>query len=253
MQYNSHATNQDIVSEINFWCDSDATSYPIADKTRSVNVAYEELIGKIINADGTWQYDDTNYSNLPRGKGTLVEGQEWYSFASEYLKIEEIHILTTGNLYQKIPQIDNEVLGELSWEEYFGRDSSGNALKGFPLYYDILGDSIRLGPTPTSTQVTLTNGIQIVFKRTADLFTTTDTTQEPGLPSLYHVLLAYKAALPYCMKYKKENVSSLLRLIGSDNSRDPYYGGMTLDLIKHYSKRNPDNRPIMTMKRINHI
>ena len=62
MQFNSNATNQDIVSEIYSLCDADSTSYPINAVTRRVNVAYEELIGLILTADGTWQWDDTNYT-----------------------------------------------------------------------------------------------------------------------------------------------------------------------------------------------
>ena len=85
MQFNTHATEQDLVSETRRLCDADSTSYHINDVTRRINAALEELIADIITADGTWQYDDTNHTTLPRGKGTLVEGQEAYSFASEYL------------------------------------------------------------------------------------------------------------------------------------------------------------------------
>lgn len=208
MQYNSHATGQDIVSEINALCDSDATTYPIADKTRRVNTAYQELVGEIITQDGTWQFDDTNYTDLPRGKMTLVEGQEDYEFASEYLSIDAIEILNkAGTQYQRIKPLDHHELGGVSPQEYFGTDSSGNPSKGFPEFFDVVGDTIFLYPAPTSTSMTLTNGLRIWFKRNVDLFTTTDNTQEPGLPSPYHVILAYMAAIPYCMTYKKDRVA----------------------------------------------
>ena len=67
--------------------DADTTSLTAANLLIFVNNALESLIGKIINADGVWQYDDTNYSDLPIGTGTLVNGQESYSFADEYLDI----------------------------------------------------------------------------------------------------------------------------------------------------------------------
>src|SRR3990167_10562777 len=240
VQFNSHATNQDLVSEINSLCDSDATSYPIADKTRSVNIAYETLIGKILEADGDWQWDDTNYTTLPRGTGTLVEGQETYSFASEYLNIQMVEILDDSSpaRYRKIDPIDSLDLGGLSPEEYFGITSGGVAQIGFPRYYDKVGDTIILYPAPTATEVTLTAGIRIWFQRTAGLFTTTDTTQEPGIPSPYHVLLAYYAAIPYCMKYKKDRVAWL------ENKWDEGVANM----LKFLGKREKDKRKIMTNK-----
>ena len=97
MQFNSHATNQDLVSEARDLVDADSTSYPIAAVTRRINIGYETLIGKILEADGDWQWDDTNYTNLPRGTGTLVEGQESYSFSSEYLNIQMVEVLDNAS------------------------------------------------------------------------------------------------------------------------------------------------------------
>lgn len=202
----------------------------------------------MINEDGVFQWDDTNYTSLPRGTGTLVEGQEWYSFASKYLKIEEISILPAGSgVYQKIKQIDPSDLGELSWEQYFGRDSSGNPNKGFPTYYDLLGDSFRLGLAPTSTAVTLAKGFQVTFKRTASLFTPVSTTvadtTEPGIPSPYHPLLAYMASLLYCAKHQKDRVPFILSEITTLNEK----------LKRHMGKRNPDRRNVLAGKKILYI
>ena len=230
MQYNSHATNQDIVSEINSLCDSDATTYPIAAKTRRVNSALEELIGDIINADGTWQYDDTNYTNLPIGTGNLVNNQQTYSFTSEYLQVEAIEILDLNNRYHRLQQLDHRELGGLSPDEYFGVDSSGSPTTGRPEYYDIVGDTIFLYKSPNSSSVTLTNGLQIYFKRTADLFTTTDTTQEPGLPSTHHILLAYMASIPFCMIYRKDRVAFYEKKVAE----------MKKTLLQHYAHREKD-------------
>jgi hypothetical protein len=72
--------------------------------------------------------------------------------------------------------------------------------------FDINGDTIRLYPAPTATSCTLASGLRVSFKRAPDLFTVSDTTQQPGLPSSYHAILAYKAALPYAAIYKKDRV-----------------------------------------------
>ena len=150
-------TIADINAEARALSDADTTSYPAADLLRRVNSALEELVGDIINADGTFQYDDTNYSDSPVGTATLIEGQEAYSFASEYLQIEAIEILDTASpaVYYKLRAIDRNELGDLSTEQYFGLTSGGDPAKGKPEYFDLVGDTIRLYPAPAATAVTL--------------------------------------------------------------------------------------------------
>ena len=212
-----------------------------------MNDAYEELIGMIINADGVWEWDDTNQTDLPVGTGNLIEGQESYSFAAEYLKIKKMKVKDKGGLWRPLQQIDQSdpEFTEVTIESYFGLDSSGNPQKGLPLYYDILGDSFRLYPSPTSSAVTLTNGIKTEFVRTGILFTPVSTTAAdttaPGLPSTHHVLLAYKASLPYCMSYKKDRVPLYLSTIQK----------MESTLIKFYARRNSDRRNVITGRMIN--
>lgn len=241
-------TISDINAETRALCDADTTSYTAPDLLRRVNNAWEELIGDIINADGTWQYDDSNWTDHPVGTGNLVEGQEDYAFASEYLQIEQVEILDANSpaYYRKIKPLDRSELGDLSTEEYFGLESNGNPKKGIPEYFDQVGDTIRLYPTPTSTSSTLTNGLKIYFKRTADLFTTaqvTTGTKVPGLPSTHHVLLSYMAAIPYCMSYKKDRVSWLEKKVTE----------MKKTLLEHYAHREKAKRKIMRNKEINFI
>lgn len=244
MQLDAHATNQDINTFIDFLCDSDDTSFSVQNKVLNINAFYEELAGEIILADGDWQFDDTNYTNLPVGKGTLVEGQQTYSFASEYLSIEAIEVLNlAGNTYRRLKPIDHNNLNGLSPDEYFGTDSSGNPNKGIPEYFDILGDTIFLYPAPAAASMTLANGIQVWFKRTVDLFTTADTTQEPAFPSAYHSILAYGASIPYCMKYKKDRVALYQKKVDQ----------MTKGLLAFYGQRDKYTRKIMTNKGISHF
>lgn len=235
-------TIANINQEIRDLCDADTTSLTNATLLRRVNTAYETVIAWIITADGTWQFDDTNYTDHPRGTGTLVEGREDYSFASEYLDIEAIEILNDSSpaKYVRIKPLDHSMLGDLSPEEYFGLTAAGNAMTGFPEWYDKNGDTIRLYPAPTSTEVTLASGIRVWFKRTADLFTSaqvTTGTKEPGFASPFHVILAYMAAIPYCMAYKKDRVALYKNEVEQ----------MKKDLLKFYGHREADKRKVMTM------
>lgn len=241
MQLDGHTNGLDLNTLIDFLADSTDTSYTVAQKVLNINAFYEELIGKIISADGSWQWDDTNQTTEPVGTGTLVEGQQRYSFTSEYLDIEMIEVLNqNGTQYQKIFPLDKAELGDLSPEQYFGTDSSGNPSKGQVLYYDKVGDTIYLYRAPAAANHTLASGLRVWFKRTADLFTTSDTTQEPGLPSPYHSILAYGAAIPYCAKFKKDRVPLYQAKVNQ----------MTEDLLKFYSRREKDTKKVATMKSV---
>lgn len=222
-----------IVDEIDALCDSDSTSYPLASKIRRVNAAYEELIGDIINSDGTWEWDDTNHSDLPVGTGNLVNAQETYSFASEYLEIRQVKVKNASGDWIVLKPIDYRDYKDIAIEEAF-------AATGMPEYYDIVGDTIKLYPAPATASVTLTAGLKIHFTRTGDLFTTSDTTKSPGLPSTHHVILAYMAAIPFCMTYKKDRVA-----LYQEKVRD-----MKRTLLLHYGRREKDVPKIMEMDQI---
>jgi hypothetical protein len=244
--YDATKATNGLCQEVDRLCDTTDNSYPRLDKTARINNALEELVGKIISSDGVWEWDDTNQTDLPVSTGTLVEGQESYSFAAEYLKVKRVKIKDlNGNwfLLKQIDQQDLEASGT-AIESLFGI-SSGNPQTGLPQYYDILGDSIRLYPAPTSANVTLASGIKADFVRTAVLFTatsaTTADTTEPGLPSPYHVLLAYKASLPYCASHKKDRVGWLTSEIAR----------LEDSLIKFYAKRNPNRKNRITMLQTN--
>lgn len=246
MQFYDATNKRAICQAIDRECDSDDTAYPRLDKTAEVNDGLEELVGLLISVDGVLQFDDTNWTDAPRGLGNLVEGQSYYTYASEYLKIEQVDILV-DEIYRRIKQIDHDELGGRSPEEYFGIETGGGIKKGLPEYYDPEGDSFRLYPSPTSTSCTLANGYRIWFKRTASLFTPVSTTAadttEPGIPSPFHKLLVYYASIPYCMKYKKDRVAWLEKKWDEGKKA----------LVAFKSKQNPDHRPIMTMKTVNHI
>ncbi len=245
--YNTSNPENSLVHECWSLCDATITDYPLSTVTRRFNIAYEELAGLIINADGTWQYDDTNYTDHPVGKGLLVEGNQAYSFASEYLQIESVDILGTDKIYHRLKSIDQHDLKDQSLDEMYGVDSSGNPLKGMPESFDQNGDTIRIYPAPTSTSVTLTDGLRITFKRAPSLFAITDTTKVPGLPSSFHSILAYKASLPYNSIYHPERVDYIRRTVGSIDTQSPYYGGMTKELIDSFCHREKAREARMTM------
>lgn len=223
MNFNS-GTNS-IIDEIDSLCDSDSDSYPIAAKTRRVNIGMDEVIAEILQADGTWQYDDQNQTDLPIGTTDLVDGQQDYAFEDEFLVIERAEVKDNSGTWHKLKPFDqSEVEGAL--EELYGTD-------GLPLKYDKQGRSILLYPAPATANVTITGGLKVWFKRNATKFTTSDTTKEIGFASPFHSILAYIASIPYAMTYKQDRVvmyqNEVIRLKGEIRA---FYGRREKDVRK---------------------
>ena len=182
--------------------------------------------------DGKWQFDDTNYTDFPIGRGTLLASQQDYTFASDVLEVEGVSVLNASGDWAKLTPIDDKELG-VDPEEFASID-------GLPVYYDKQGRSILLYPAPAAANVTLTNGLKVFFKRTADLYTSaefTTGTKEPGFPSPFHVILAHRTALPFLSAYLPQAVNFSL----SEIER------LKKGLTKHYGRREQDRRKRMSM------
>ena len=219
-------TITDINLETRALCDADTTSYPAATLLRRVNQAYEELVGKIIGLDGTWQFDDSNFTDLPIGVTTLVNGQNDYSFDSSMLEIERVEVKDKDGTWHLLSPVDKSQIGE-AIEEYYKVD-------GLPLVYDKQGASLFLYPAPDNgVSVTLASGLRVYFQRTASIFTSAEVstgTKQPGFASPYHMLICYKAALPYCLSYKKDRVPLLEKKIMD----------LEKDMLRFYARREKD-------------
>lgn len=223
-------------TEARLLVDADTVSYTAADLLRRINNAYEETVGLILGCDGKWQFDDSNYTVFPIGETTLVASQNDYTFDSTHLEIERVQILDSGGIWKFLHPIDISQIS-IAIEEFHKTD-------GVPIYYDKQGSSILLYPAPAASAVTLTNGLRVFFKRTASIFTTAEVTtgtKQPGFVSLYHIVLAYKAALPYAQAYKKDRVAGFINEINR----------LEKGIVKHYSRREQDRRKRITMAGVN--
>lgn len=228
-------TIADINLETRDLCDADTNSYTAATLLRRINSAYEQVVGWIIQADGTWQFDDSNYTDLPIGTQTLVASQSAYTFNDKFLQIEEVQIKDDEGNWQIIQPIDQrEYSDETPLSEAFETD-------GFPQFYDkIAEDTIKLYPAPSAADCTLTGGLKIKFKRTASIYTSAEVTtgtKVPGFISTYHYILSYMAAIPFCMTYKKDRVALFERKVEE----------MKKGIIEAYTQREKDKRKVITM------
>lgn len=213
-------------------CDADATSYPDAILLLHTNAAYEETVGDILGFDGLWQFDDSRFTDFPIGTTTLVNAQGDYAFDVSHLEIERVEVKDQSGIWHELNPIDiSQIEGAIG--EY-------QKNPGLPYEYDKQGSSLLLYPAPATGSVTLIGGLKVYFQRTAAVFTSAEVTTGtavPGFVSTCHYILSYKAAVPYCMKYKKDRLPGLFLKIEDFNKR----------LKTFYSRREKDRRKVLSM------
>lgn len=201
MQFNSHPTNQDIVSAVDYYAHTDRSSYSLEDLTRNANKYYKRAVSLIQQSDRNWVWDDRNNTNLPIYTDDLVNGQPDYTIPTDVRDILRIEITDDEDRSTQIIRLnENEVHGSLD-EVY--RDN------GTPRKYQFLGESLYLYPAPNYDA---TGGIKLFGKRAGSLFETTDTTKEPGFDSQYHDYIAIGAAFEYAVSPRANNQELASRL-----------------------------------------
>jgi hypothetical protein len=219
MQYNSHASSQDIISQISLLTDTNTDEYSLADRTRNANVAYHKAVAIIQRADGLWQFDDANNTTLPIATTTLTADQRDYQLQDDMIELERVEVKDSNGLWRKLLAIDQSEV-PVALDEF--QKTSGN-----PMYYDKLGRTIYLYP---ASNVTVADGLKIRYKRPANIFTTTDTTKEPGFDAMWHDYIPTYAALVYCELYKPKRVAMLLDRLNR----------MEKDMLSFYGRRSKD-------------
>jgi|TARA_Y100000310_G_scaffold120477_1_gene119258 hypothetical protein len=214
----------DINAEARALVDADTTSLTDATLLRRVNAAYEEVIGKLLALDTNWSFGDSNYTSLPTGLSNLTAGTQAYQLTSGWLNIHSVQILDDdGNWKELKPRLLKDLEPITEYQETDGE----------PAEYALREDFLLLFPAPAAADVTTTNGLKLIVDRTASVYTSgevTTGTKVPGFASPWHVLLAYKMALPYAQSYKPKRVPFLVNEINR----------LERGLINHYSKTNKD-------------
>jgi len=198
MQYSDTSTNQGIIQDITFNCDATLTDYTIEDRTRNVNKWYHKAAVVIQTADGTWQWDDANNTTLPEGTTNIVSGQKNYTLSDSMLEVERVECKDASGNWSVLKPVYYSTVSE-ALDEY-------KSTTGTPLEYDKIGRSLVLYPAANYDS---TGGLKVYFKRHANIFTTADTTKEPGFAEAFHSYLSLGASLNYCLIYKTERVANL--------------------------------------------
>jgi hypothetical protein len=214
-------TFSEITADIDFLCGSTSASYPLADKTRNVNIAYNDVARLIWDSAGGWQYDDSNATTLPIATTTLVHGQKDYALPSTLQRLERVEVLDSSGDYQKLTQID--------WHDLSLATTEYQSDNGLPNSYDLVGSSVMLYPSPSSASVTVASGLKVYFSREVTEFTT-GSTGSPGFAKSFHRILSYAAAIDFV-----QDENTRRNLVGQKARLE---NGLT----KFYSHRNVERR-----------
>lgn len=188
----------EIRTDVDFLCGSSSATYSATDKTRNINIAYQDVARVIWESAGGWQYDDSNATTLPVAMTSLMHTQQDYELPSTAQRVHRVEIMDSAGNWVKLSPLDQSDVS-IAMPEFLG----GSA--GMPIYYDLVGRSILLYPAPSSGYATLASGMAVYVDRDVTPFTTSATTTLPGFATAFHRLLSYAAAIDFDQNSEHRN------------------------------------------------
>lgn len=187
------------------------------------------MVGDVLQCDGRFEWDDTNYGDQPVATFDLVADQTSYSIteddnSAEILDVTRVEVknAASGDFY-KLKPIDQREISEgyTEWME----------ASGIPQYFDWNGSVLTLFPASSYAS---TNGAKIWFKREPSYFASTATTKEAGFASPFQKILWLGPAYDYSLSSKPND--RLRQEAEAERER----------LREFYSRRNKYEQPRMT-------
>jgi len=158
--------------------------------TNLINAWYRKADTWLWEAVGTWEFDDSNRTDLPIATTDLVADQRDYELPSTARKIDRIEVKDSDGDWSPVYPMDKSEIPTTAMEEF-------EETNGLPEYYDMVGRSILLYPKPSADDVTLTDGLKLYCSRDIVAFSSSATTREPGFDNHFHRICSLGAAYDY--------------------------------------------------------
>lgn len=230
MQFNPTDKSVSIVGDIDFLLFSDSSSlntdYSLTDRTRNINIAWDETVAELYKADPNHQWDDTTNTDFPIATTALVNALDHYTMLDSSLVVHRVRMKDAqGNWITLTPKLRKELT-----------DTELNAT-GTPDKYFKLGEAIFPLPVP---DYGIAAGVELTFQRGGNHFTTASTTTSPGFNSQFHQILSIKAAKRYAMANGMSEKVEMLTEMEND---------VMAKMLEHYQLRSPDEKPQFKLKR----
>jgi len=199
VKFNDTTTNQGIIQEIDFLCNTDSSSYSTPDKTRNINRWQHIVVAEILDSMDEWDFQGNKaYSDLTANK--------WdYSWPTEILKIKRVEVdYDDDGKYVVAKPIDSSTYGGT-----IATSAEINNIfsEGEP-YYDAYGDKLYLYPVPDTA---VNSGLIVWYTKNVNEFTAMDTSWptnmvgnsgEPAFAEPFHRILSLGASLDYAKKHQ---------------------------------------------------
>lgn len=213
----------------------DTGAYSDADLLIDLNAEQERLGGVILTetAGGRWKWGDINYTALPTYTMDLVAGTAFYAIdaLTGPLMILGAEVADNNGTYHLLDPITLDDIHAAGFAQ-----STYMSTNGLPFEYEKREHAVILYPAPAAANVTLTAGLRIFFLRGMSAITSASATDPIGFPLPWHKALGFGTAHTYAVIKGLANEASLER-----NALK-----WERQLLRFISKRNADDRPIMS-------
>lgn len=202
--------------------------------TADCNLSLDDFKVIELTADGTWQSDDSNYTDFDIIKTNIVSGQADYTWTTDdngayILEVLHVRIADASGNFRDIDPVDAS--NHLSFS---------NTTSGAPTRYDKRGNALILDPVP---DYNYTNGIEMYISRENQYFATTDTTKRAGIPGLFHKYLYLKPAYEFASREGHRNLAVIQdKILRLENDIREYYSFRNGDVRKRLQVTNHSNK-----------
>lgn len=228
MVFNGDGNNQDLVSDINFWCSTNNTTYPLADKVRNFAFGLAKTSSLIMKSDRRWKHVSSNItSTLPIATQTFTAGQDNIPLETKHLKILRVRMTDRNGVLQTIAPTDRRI----AENENLNSANNGDVQK-----YDKLGFSIIPLPAPDYGGT-----IEIEYQpgSAVDLPTVASTDWEVGFNQDFERLPGLYASEDYCALHNQKRLPLIRSKIAE----------MEALITDFYENRDIDDEPSFDVER----
>jgi hypothetical protein len=214
----------------------------LATFTFYINEGLSKYTTIALESDTRWQFHDSNYASHPVGYTNLNANeaiQKDYELSVEHLKILHVYVKDSNGKYQPLTPIDEYDLAKngLAPETFLSE-------AGMPKYYDKKGRSLFLYPSPLSSAVTESEGLQVAYASSPSYFTVGNTTTDPGLPIIFHLFPAIYACELYASRNQMEKKHKDLQQERME---------MEMAIREFYNRRDKDEKPQLRVRKRNYV
>lgn len=230
MQFNPTDKSVSIVGDIDFLLFSNSatinTVYSVTDRTRNVNISWDEVVAELYKADPNHKWDDSNNTDFPIATTALTADLDHYTMLDSSLVVYRVRMKDeNGEWITLTPKIRSELT-----------DTELNAT-GTPKQYFKLAGAIFPLPVP---DYSVAGGVELTFQRGGNHFTTASTTASPGFNSQFHQILSIKASKRYALANGMSKKVTVLNDMEKEVSQK---------MLEHYQLRSPDEKPKFKLAR----